>query len=125
MDVHVRNMDPELYRQLKARAAAKGERISEAIAEAAEYLLSRRDVATEMDANNAAYASAKRKLAKEQMGKYAVFCSGTFKGAADSLEGAAEIVRKSGRTKGLVIKVGEDLPRGGDWLWSSLELFAA
>jgi plasmid stability protein len=125
MDVLVRNMDPELYRQLKARAAAKGEKISEAIAEAAEYLLSKRDVATEMDANNAAYASAKREFAKEYKGKYVVFCSGAFKGAAENLEGAAGIVKASGRPKGLVVKVGEDLPRGGDWLWSSLELFAA
>ncbi|MDG6910639.1 MAG: hypothetical protein JRM99_08595 [Nitrososphaerota archaeon] len=125
MDVLVRNMDPELYRQLKARAAAKGEKISEAIAEAAEYILSGRGVATEMDANNSAYAASKRRLAKEHPGEYVVFCGGAFRGAAGSLEGAADIVRTSGRPKGLVAKMGEDLPRGGDWLWSSLELFAA
>ena len=78
-----------------------------------------------MDANNAAYASAKRRLAKEHPGDYVVFCDGAFKGAAESLEAAAGMVRASGRPKGLIAKVGEDLPLGGDWLWSSLELFAA
>ena len=65
------------------------------------------------------------RLAKEHPGDYFVFCDGAFKGAAESLEAAAGMVRASGRPKGLIAKVGEDLPLGGDWLWSSLELFAA
>jgi hypothetical protein len=78
-----------------------------------------------MDANNAAYSSEKRRLLKEYPGKYVVFCDGAFRGAADGLAGAAEIVRASGRPKALVAKMGEEVPLGGDWLWSSLELFAA
>jgi len=125
MDVLVRNFDPELYRRLKARAAAKGEKIGEALAEATEYFLSRHEVSTESDVNNAAYAAAKAELARKYQGKYVVFCGGAFKGDAKDLEGAAALVRAAGRPKALVMKVGEEIPEGGDWLWSSLELFAA
>jgi len=125
MDVLIRNFDPELYRRLKARAAARGEKIGEALTEATEYLLSKREVTTEADVNNAAYASAMGDLAQKYPGKYVVFCDGRFIGPADDLEGAASIIRAAGRPKALVMKMGEQIPKGGDWLWSSLELFAA
>ncbi len=125
MDVLVRNFDPELYKRLKARAAAKGEKIGEALSEATERLLSENQVATEMDANNAAYAASKRELLKKYKGKFVVFSDGRFRGAADDLEGAASLVRESGEPKALVMKMGEEIPKGGEWLWSSLELFAA
>jgi plasmid stability protein len=125
MDVLIRNFDPELYKRLKARAAAKGEKIGQALNEATESLLSKNEVSTETDANNAAYAAAKRDLDKNYPGKYVVFCDGSFSGAADDLEGAAKIVRTSGRPNAVVMKMGEQIPRGGEWLWSSLELFAA
>jgi len=125
MDVLVRNFDPELYKRLKARAASEGEKIGQALGEATEYLLSRHEVSTEVDANNAAFAAAKRDLLKTHPGKYVVFCDGVFRGAAEDLEGAAGLVRASGRPKALVMKMGEEIPKGGEWLWSSLELFAA
>src|SRR5438445_4771197 len=96
MDVLIRNFDPELYKRLKARAAAEGEKIGQALREATEYRLSRHEVSTETDANNAAYAAAKRDLLKKHSRKYVVFCDGTFRGAADDLEGAAAIVKVSG-----------------------------
>lgn len=125
MDVLVRNFDPELYRRLKERAAAKGERIGETLNEATEFFLSEHEVTTETEANNAAYSSAKGELLRNHMGKYVVFCDGAFAGAVDDLQGAAKIVRATGRPKALVMKMGEEIPYGGDWLWSSLELFAA
>jgi plasmid stability protein len=125
MDVLIRNFDPELYRRLKARAAAKGEKIGEALGEATEYLLSKHEVTTEADANNAAYAAAKRELLRKYAEKYVVFCDGTFRGTADDLEGASKIIRAAGRHSALVMKMGEEIPKGGEWLWSSLELFAA
>lgn len=125
MDVLVRNFDPELYRRLKARAAAKGEKVGEALGEATEYLLSAHEVTTESDANNAAYSAAKRELSRKFPGHYVVFCEGSFRGASRDIDGAAEIVRAAGRPKALVMKMGEDVPKGGDWLWSSLELFGA
>ena len=87
--------------------------------------LAMHDVATEMDANNAAYEGAKERLLREHKGEYVVFCDGSFQGGAGSLDGAAALIRRTGRPKGLVAKVGEEIPKGGDWLWSSLELFAA
>jgi hypothetical protein len=125
MDVLIRNFDPELYKRLKARAAADGERIGQALSEATEYFLSGHKVSTETDANNAAYSVAKRDLLKMYPGKYAVFCDGTFRGATDDLESAASVIRASGRPKALVMKMGEEIPKDGEWLWSSLELFAA
>ena len=125
MDVLIRNFDPELYKRLKARAAAEGEKIGEALSEATENLLSRHEITTETDANNAAYAAAKRDLLKKHPGRYVVFCDGVFMGSTADLEGAASLVRASGRPKALVMKMGEEIPKGGEWLWSSLELFAA
>ncbi len=83
------------------------------------------DVTTEMDANNAAYEGAKERLLREYKGKYVAFSGGSLQGAAESLDGAAALIKRTGRPKGLVAKMGEEVPKGGDWLWSSLELFAA
>lgn len=139
--IYLKKVDRRTYRKLKSMAAEKGVPVYEVLNEAiADYVDARQaqgapgaperrrqgsDLSTEMDANNDAYVSEKERLLRDYAGRYVVFFDGAFKGSADGLEGAAKIIRESGRPKALMVKVGEDVPTGGDWLWSSLELFAA
>lgn len=124
MDVIIRGLNEELYRKLKAKASLRGCKISRALEEAITLWLelSEKDVQTEEDVNNELYTRMKNQLLEKHKGKYAVFCEGNFIGVADSLESASELVRARGAKKALIVKVGEEEPAGGEWLWSSTEL---
>jgi plasmid stability protein len=126
-DVLVRGMDEELYRRLKARAALRGMKISEAMEEAvSRWLRSEQStVATEMDVNNKRYREMREELLGRWRGKYAVFCRGEFVDVFETLEEAGRACRDRGVERALLTKVGEEESSGGGWLWGSLQLGSA
>jgi len=125
MDVIVRGLDEKLHRKFKSEAALRGISLSKALEEAIRVWLraeNNKAVLEENEANNLAYERMKDQLNTEYRGKFVVFCGGRFLGAADSLEEAGALARRSSSRKALVTKIGERRPAGGEWLWSSLEL---
>jgi len=128
MDVIVRGLDETLHRKFKAEAALRGISQSQALEEAMRVWLhveNNKSALEENEVNNLAYERMKDQLTKKYRGKFVVFCSGRFLGAADSLEEAGALARASSERKALVSKIGEKRPAGGEWLWSSLELQTA
>ena len=124
MDIIVRGVDKELYRRLKSRAALMGYKVSAAIQDAIRRWLeaSEKAVETDLDANNDEYENTKASLLEEHMGKYAVFHSGRFVGVASTLSAAGKMAREIGAPRALIVKIGQEEPAGGEWLWSSIEL---
>ena len=127
MDVIIRGLGWSLYRRLKAMAALTGCTISAAVRDAVRKWLEQsvKAVETESDANNSMYDRTKGTLQEKYRGKYAVFHSGEFLGAAPTLKEAGKMARERGAKKVLMVKVGEEEPAEGEWLWSSIELSTA
>ena len=127
MDVIIRGLDRELYRRLKAKAALTGEKVSAAVQDAVRRWLDQSDkaVETEYDANNSTYERMRGSLLEKHKGMYAVFHSGEFIGAAPTLKEVGKMARERGAKKVLMVKVGEEEPAEGEWLWSSIELSTA
>lgn len=128
MDVLLRGIAKQTYGRLKAEAAARGKRISEALQEAIEVWLYTREkqILSEWEANNRAYLQAKRRLFSEHRGRYAAFGGGRLLGVADNFDEACNIVRSAKVHRSIITKVGEEEnTTGGEWLWSSLELATA
>ncbi len=127
MDVIVRGLDSALYRRLKARAALMGYKVSTAIQDAIRRWLeeSEKAVETEYNANDSEYQRMKGSLMEKYAGKYAVFHSGEFVGASPTLKGGGKLARERGAKRVLMVKVGQEEPAGGEWLWSSVELSTA
>ena len=126
MDALIRNIDEKLYRRLRAEAASRGQTLGRLLEESVRMLLnSKRAVLTVQDVDNTAYESMRKELGRKYARKYVVFSHGQFLGAAESLEEAGALLRKVGAKRGLVSKIGEKRPAGGESLWSSLELTAA
>ncbi len=128
MDVLLRGIAKQTYRRLKAEAAVRGKRISEALQEAIEVWLhtGEKPVLSDWEANNHAYLEAKRRLFKEHKGRYAAFGGGRLLGVAVSFEEACLLVRHAKVRRSIITKVGEEKSTAGEeWLWSSLELATA
>ena len=128
MDVLLRGIAKQTYGRLKAEAAARGKRISEALQGAIEVWLYTREkqILSEWEANNRAYLQAKRRLFSEHRGRYAAFGCGRLLGVADNFDEACNIVRSAKIHRSIITKVGEEEnTTGGEWLWSSLELATA
>jgi len=127
MDVIVRGLDTSLYRRLKARAALMGMKVSSAMQEAIDRWLTEtgKAVETELDADNEAYERMRGRLQREHAGKYTVFHSGAFLGAAPTLKEAGLLARRANAKRVLMFRVGGEEPARGEWLWSSIELSTA
>jgi hypothetical protein len=127
LDVLLRGIAKGTYRRLKAEAAIRGKRISEALQEAIEVWLhtGEMQVMSDWEANNRAYLQAKRQLFKEHRGKYAAFGAGRLLGVTANFEEACELVRRAKVRRSIITRIGEEeSTEAGDWLWSSLELAA-
>lgn len=127
MDVIIRGLNEELYRQLKAKAALHGHKISRALEDAIRIWVEAGNsvVQDEADANNKAYSTMKQDLLRRHPRKYVVFAEGKLLGVANTLEQAGKLARQHTRGRVLLTRLGKELPAGGEWLWSSIELASA
>jgi hypothetical protein len=115
--VLIKNMDEQLYRMLKAKAALMGISVSEAIQQAISLWL---NVTEGMnDYNYVVLKTDPRALKAYNEGKYVLACDGEFIGAFDSEKEAVE--RGKGHKKCMLGS--KNYEQGvGEWGWSSIAL---
>lgn len=121
MTLVVKGADERKLREFKAEAVRRGLKLSEAIEEAIELWLSTKPLVDEVDANNLAYARAKKQL-EGQQGKYALFAFGKLIGVFEDLEGVSKALRslEPRPRHAVVVKVGVDKPGELEWLGGSI-----
>jgi len=116
--VLIKNMDEQLYRLLKARAALLGISVSEAIQQAISIWL---DITDSLSDNNRVALNTHPDAIKAYNdGKYVLACDGKYVGSFDTEEEAIREAKKYGKC---VIDY-KGYPRSflGEWGWSSIAL---
>ncbi|BFH74071.1 hypothetical protein SJAV_20150 [Sulfurisphaera javensis] len=116
MEVLIKNMNEELYKELKAKSALLGITVSEAIQIAIRFWLSSLD--SLVDENNIVLKTDKRAIESYEEGKYVLVCDGKFIGGFESEE---EVIRIAKNYKKCTIS-SKNYPINpqGEWLWSSI-----
>jgi len=117
-----RNIDKNLYNLFKAEVIKRGLTISKALEEAMRLWLIHKSLNIDLEAeqNFRAYEKMEKKLLKRYKGKYVVIALGEFKGAFNTLEEAAQLIRQLNIKHAVVTKLGEEKKVTGEWWGGSI-----
>lgn len=116
-DVLLKRVNPRLYAQLKAEAAARGKTVGDVFNEAVRVWLTvqrRRD--DERENNLEAYAKIKDEVQRHPR-EYFVIAKGAYLGHFPTLAEAFRVMKENKTTKGLVVRS----QPSGEWLGGSFE----
>ena len=122
MTLVARNIDKNLYNLFKAEVIKRGLTISKALEEAMRLWLIHRSLSIDLEAeqNFRAYEKMEKKLLRKYKGKYIVIALGEFKGAFNTLEEAAQLIRQLNIKHAVVTKLGEEKKVTGEWWGGSI-----
>ena len=122
MTLVARNIDKNLYNLFKAEVIKRGLTISKALEEAMRLWLIHKSLNIDLEAeqNFRAYEKMEKKLLKRYKGKYVVIALGEFKGAFNTLEEAAQLIRQLNIKHAVVTKLGEEKKVTGEWWGGSI-----
>ncbi len=125
MTLVVKKLDERKVRELKAEAARRGITLSKAVEDAIDLWLNlakRSFLDEETKVNNSVYKKLKESGKHNELrGKYVVIAGGKLVGAFETLNEAADAIRKTGARKALLFKPGVDDERvEREWLGGSI-----
>jgi len=110
VDVIIRGVDEDLYREFKAEASRRGMKLREALSEAMRLWIRSGE-----GPDDEFYRRIKGELLKKYRGKHVAISRGRIVAVADTFEEMVEALRRAGVKKALTVHVGEDVEEVREW----------